>query len=174
MAVIAISGVPGTGKSTLSEKMLDHFRGLSLKDHAKYGSWKKYDVKAMIEEKKLYDSIEPDGTFIVDQEKLVKHLISALEADSEHNIIVDSFFSHLLPVSMVDLCIICTCDISVLNKRLSQRHYGMEKIRENLDCEIVDYCGQEAIEHGHDVVYFDSSKDDMKSFFHKTDSVLFG
>lgn len=174
MVVIAVSGVPGTGKSTLSESLLNHFQALSLKDKVKYGSWKKYDVKAIIEEKRLYDSKEPDGTLVVDSNKLIKHLISSLDSDSNQNIIVDSFFSHLLPVSMVDLCIICTCDISILNKRLSLRHYGAEKIRENLDCEIVDYCGQEAIEQGYDVIYFDSSKDDAKSFMHKVDSVLFG
>lgn len=173
MVVIAVSGVPGTGKSTLSDALLSYFSGLSLRDVNKYGSWKKYDVKAIIEGKSLFDSKDPDGTMIVDQTRLIKHLISELDADSHQNIIVDSFFSHLLPVSMVDLCIICTCDISILNKRLSQRHYSVEKIRENLDCEIVDYCGQEAIEQGYDVIYFDSAKDDLKSFLQKVDSVLF-
>lgn len=173
MVVIAVSGVPGTGKSTLSEALLSHFGGLSVRNKVKYGAWTKYDVRQIIEENKLYDYKDSDGTFVVDTNKLVKRLISLLDADSIHNIIVDSFFSHLLPVSMVDLCIICTCDISVLNKRLSQRHYAVEKIRENMDCEILDYCGQEAAEKEHNVIYFDSSKDDLTEFLAKVDSVLF-
>ena len=173
MTIITVSGVPGTGKSTLSDALYSHFSALSAHNPSKYGKWKKYDVKKIIQDEHLYDSIDPDGTMIVDQKKLVKRLISLLEADSTHNIIVDSFFSHLLPVSMVDLCIICSCDISVLNKRLSQRGYHMEKIRENMDCEILDYCGQEASEYGHNLVYFDSSKDDSKQFIRKVESVIF-
>lgn len=173
MTIIAVSGVPGTGKSTLSSSLYAHFSALSMHDPEKYGIWKEYDVKKMISDEKLYDSIDPDGTMVVDQKKLIKCLISHIDADSMYNIVIDSFFSHLLPSSVVDICVICCCDISVLNKRLSQRGYSVEKVRENVDCEIIDYCGQEAQEMGHNVVYFDSSKEDAKQFIRKIDSIIF-
>lgn len=177
MVVIIITGSPATGKSTLTENLYAYFTSNSLHNSLRYGesdSWKKYDLKKMIEKDKLYDAVENDGTMVVDEKKLIKSLITNLEKDSGKNIIIDSFFSHYLPSQIVDLCIVCSCDISILNQRLSNRAYTMEKIRENLDCEILDVCGQEAIENNHDVVYFDSSKDDINVFMKKIDDVLFG
>lgn len=187
MVIIAITGTPGTGKSTLSKKLVDSLNILdslnqgiekhlvnnsTLKNKKLDSTWINYDVTSLIKEHKLYHSIEKDKTLIVDILKLKDFLIKKIHCDLEKNIIIDSFFSHELPASLVDICIVCTCDISVLNKRLFERNYSSKKIRENLDVEILDQCGQEAKENHHHVVYYDSSKDNFSDFLSRLIVIL--
>lgn len=186
MVIIAITGTPGTGKSTLSKKLVGHLNILDslnqgVEKHLQSGiitnnqkpiSWINYDVTSLIKENKLYSELDVDGTLIVDVSKLKNFLIKKIHNDLEKNIIIDSFFSHELPSSLVDICIVCTCDISQLNQRLFKRNYSSKKIRENLDVEILDQCGQEAKENNHHVIYYDSSKDNFSDFLSHLITIL--
>jgi len=171
MVIISITGTPGTGKSTLSRQLLNHFNSLDYYKTKKEESWILYDVTKIIKESKQFLK-DIHGTYLIDVKKLNSLLIQKIHSDFSKNIIIDSFFSHELPVSLIELCIICTCDISELNKRLLKRDYSSSKIRENLDVEILDQCGQEAKESGHKVFYYNSSKDVLLDFVKKLDHYL--
>jgi len=141
LKVIAISGTPGTGKSTLAtylEKTLKLPR-LDLHDHYKISTG--YDRSG-----KCYD------IDIKKFEKLVKE-------KSKEGLIIDSHISHLLPKKMLDLCIIMTCsNLKKLESRLIGRKYSKKKIRENLDSEIFQICLNEAKEKKHNILVVDSAK----------------
>ena len=148
---MAISGTPGTGKSTLAKslaKKLGYFR-LNLHSHYKEIS-SGYDHKGK--------------AYIIDYkkfEKLVRKTIS--EKKDFPGIIIDTHISHHLPKKLVDLCMVLTCsDLKELEKRLKKRKYSKAKIRENLDCEIFQVCVTEAQENGHKVVVMDTCKKKKK------------
>ncbi|MEW5896162.1 MAG: AAA family ATPase [Nanoarchaeota archaeon] len=158
--VVVISGTPGTGKSTLAE-MLAKEQGCSrliLSRHYKDIS------KGYNKTKQCYDIDLQKFTLLVKEKKNIegknkdkKNKIPT--RDKNKILIIDSHIAHLLPKKLVDLCIILTCsDLKKLQKRLRQRKYSKQKIRENLDAEIFQVCLNEAKEIGHKVIVFDTAK----------------
>jgi len=155
--LIAVSGTPGVGKTTLAKylaKKLKFFR-LDLHGHYKEIS-KSYDLK-----KHCYD------INLKEFKKLV------LNVKKEKDIIIDSHISHLLPRKEVNLCIVITCsNLKKLEKRLKKRSYSKQKIRENLDAEIFQVCLMEAKERKQKMIVIDSSskynKDKLLHKIHKS------
>jgi adenylate kinase len=142
--VIAVSGTPGTGKTTVAKAL------------AKALKYSYVDVKKLIEDKKLglgYD--KKRQCLVVDPKKVNKALI---EAVGKKDSVVDSHLSHYLPPKYVELCIITTCKLGELEKRLKKRGYPKGKIRENLDAEIFEVCRCEAIDMGHELLVIDTTK----------------
>ena len=138
MTTIIVSGIPGTGKTTVAKKIANE------KDYIYV------DVKEVIKKHNLSEGYDKArDTEIIDIDRLNKALIEIIE--TERNVVIDSHLSHYLPKKYVDKCIITKCDLKELKKRLAKRGYSKEKIRENLDAEIFDTCRVEALEAGYDI-----------------------
>ena len=134
---IAITGTPGTGKTTCSKSITGRCEILHLND--------------IIKEKKLYQGFdEGRQTLIADIEAIEKEL------DGKDNIVIDSHISHLLNVDKV---IVLRCHPEELKKRLEKRAYSEEidikkSIEENTRAEALDIILVESIEiHGENKVY---------------------
>ena len=84
----------------------------------------------------------------------MKKLIKA----SKKDLVIDSHLSHHLPAKYVDLCYVMKCDLKKLKKRLINRGYSNNKVRENLDAEILQVCLLEALLNKHRVKVVDTSK----------------
>lgn len=154
MKVIAISGTPGTGKTTLARK-------LSKKIGYEY-----VDITKLIKKYKISEGYDRKRKCkIVDIKKLNSVLVDTINQYKKlslknkiKGLIIDSHLSHYLPRKYVDLCIITKCELKVLRNRLKRKRYGKEKIRENLDCEIFDVCLNEAEENKHNILVVDTTK----------------
>lgn len=147
--IICVSGTPGTGKTTLAKELA---KGIK----AEY-----VDVKKLVKEKHLADSYDKEKKCdVVDVKKLNKVLIEIIKKAKKSNssLVIDSHLSHFLPRSYVDFCIITTCELKKLKKRLEKKGYGSQKVRENLDCEIFGICLNEAEKAGHDIIEADTTK----------------
>ncbi len=151
MNVIAISGTPGTGKTTLARRLSKKtgYRYIGINRIInKYNISKEYDKKRKCK--------------ILDVKKLNKALIKEINQHKKtkkiNGVIIDSHLSHHLPKNQVDLCIITKCELKVLKNRLKKKGYGKEKIRENIDCEIFDICFNEAKENNHNICVVDTTK----------------
>jgi adenylate kinase len=144
--VVAISGTPGTGKTTIARRIEKEFGILHL------------DVNSIIKEYSLSEGYDPvKRCEIIDTNKLKKALIMLI-LKAKRPIIIDSHLSHFLPKEYIDLCIITKCSPKTLNKRLLKRGYHDAKIRENLDSEIFEVCMNEAIETGHNIYIIETEQ----------------
>jgi len=138
--IIAISGTPGTGKSTLAKKL-----SLLLKIT-------RMDIDRYIMANKLYSGYDKLRKTKIVSETPLKRSLSAYIRQSETSLIIDSHLAHILPSSLITLTIITSCKLKPLQQRLKKRRYNQLKIRENLDAEIFDTCYTEAVESGHRVL----------------------
>ena len=127
MSIIAITGTPGVGKTTIVELLSDaNFTILSVKDLAKqYGCEGDFD--------------EATQSIDIDIHKLAEQF----EADSKVDTIVDGHLSHLLDV---DAVIILRCKPSLLRERLTKRGYSEQKITANVEWEMIAGTWSEIIE----------------------------
>jgi len=145
MKVFIVTGSVCTGKTTLAKL-------IAKKRHAIY-----INVNELIKEYKLYFKYDKKfKSYIVDSKKLNKFLIRLIK-NSGNNLVLDSHLTHYLPSRYVDLCYVTKCELKELRKRLIKRRYSKEKVRENLDAEILDVCLVEALENKHKVKVIDTT-----------------
>ncbi len=131
---IALTGTPGTGKTT-SASLLS-------------ASYPVYSVRQLALDLGCTDSIE-DGELVVDTECIKMKL----DYDGDH--IVEGHLSHHLDP---DVIIILRCHPERLLERLEERGYSDEKLMENLEAEAVDVILEESLETGKPVYEIDTTE----------------
>ncbi len=130
--LIALSGTPGTGKTSVARVLEKEYRVIYLKDYR---------------EARMYWDDER-SSYVVNLEFLRKK-IKALEKGGK--VILEAHYSHEMPVDMI---IVLRCHPEELERRLRERGYGEEKIRENVEAEAMSLITSEAIMyHGKDKVF---------------------
>jgi len=132
MKLVIISGTPGTGKTTVSNKIseLMEVKVITLNELA-------------ISEGLIHDFDKKRETNIVDIDKLVSHvlkLIEELKKKGIKSLIIESHFSDIIPNSMINYAIVLRCEPDVLRDRLEKRGYNKNKIAENIQAEILGNC----------------------------------
>ena len=132
MKLVIISGTPGTGKTTVSNKIseLVDVNVITLNELA-------------ISEGLIHDFDKKRDTNIVDIDKLVSHvlkLIEELKKKGNKLVIIESHFSDIIPNNMINYAIVLRCEPDVLCDRLEKRGYSEEKIAENIQAEILGNC----------------------------------
>src|SRR3989338_260664 len=150
LKVIVVTGTPGTGKSVIAKR-------LSLFLDYAYLSVSALKKKANLAEK--YDKRRK--TAIVDPSLFTRAVLKVRDSAAKKGkkgLIVDSHLSHFLPNKAVSACVVLSCSIPELKRRLTKRGYGRAKVRENLDAEIFDVILVETTEKAHRIIKFDATK----------------
>jgi len=129
MKNLIVSGTPGTGKTTVSQNLLNNFKAkvISLNELA-------------ISEKLVIKYDIDRETSVINEKKLVRYIIKLIESYNKLNLellIIESHFSDIVPSQYIDYVIILRCDPDELCIRLKERGYKKEKIRENVQSEIL-------------------------------------
>lgn len=123
---IGITGSPGTGKKTIAKCVakLSGLRLLSINEtamHLHAGRW-------------------IQGEFSVNLDRLVGKI------DTRGAVT----FGHLLPFVLkkqdLDFVVVLRCSPSVLRRRYEKRHYSQEKIKENIQSEVLDVVFTKALD----------------------------
>tara|TARA_B100001123_G_C15039065_1_gene918702 strand:- start:407 stop:919 length:513 start_codon:yes stop_codon:yes gene_type:complete len=136
MAIHALTGTPGTGKTSISKNL----------------------NKEIIHLSDLYpDSSEgrnQNGEWIIDLDKLNKLTQEKLRDDT----IIEGHLSHF--IDNIDQIIVLRCDPRELRRRMEMRDYNIEKIEENLEAEAIGLIYSQALEinNGIDVFQHDTTK----------------
>lgn len=134
---IALTGTPGTGKTTISNVLKEEY-GLKV-----------VDLNEVIRTSRYYlgwDNSRDCG--VVDLEALKAHPF-------EDGLVLEGHISHDLPVDRV---IVLRTNPAVLRERLQKKGFSENKIRENVEAEILDVILVEAVGlHGNNVYEVDST-----------------
>lgn len=120
--IVAVTGTPGTGKTTVSE-YLEDFRTI--------------DLTGFVKEHSLGE--EGDAGFEVDIEQMKQKLEEEIAEDED--VLVEGHLSHHFSA---DYCVVLRCGPEELEQRLNQRDYSENKVQENIESEMLDVVLTEA------------------------------
>jgi len=122
--LIALTGTPGTGKTTISRLL--PYRVIDLNALVKNGLQEGFDPRR--------------GCLVADMEALEDRIEEL--ADEKEVTVLEGHFSH----HFASLAIVLRVAPPVLRERLEQRGYREEKIKENAEAEALDVILVEAVE----------------------------
>jgi len=133
--MIALTGTPGTGKTTIAEELRKKYNVL--------------DLNTFIKENGLLENFDDSrDTHDVDIKKLKKKL-----AHTSYDF-CDGHLSHFLGCEMI---IVIRCNPSILYERLKKRGYSESKILENVQAEALDVILCESVDTGRIVIELDNT-----------------
>lgn len=142
--IVALTGTPGTGKSTVSKLLRNKkYKVLGLNDIIKLENLTLgHDAARQTDEVDLErlnhyltENLKPSYRNEKDNKQ---GTISKKKSDNivGNSIFLEGHIAHLLP--LVDLVIILRCHPTELRKRLTNKAWAENKIHENLEAEAVD------------------------------------
>lgn len=147
MPLYAITGTPGTGKTSVSSELRS--RGFEV-----------IDMNVHIRSHGLLGALDAArDTHEVDLESLNDSL-EGFRHDEGRIVIMDSHLSHLMDCRAI---VVLRCHPDVLAERLRARGYSEDKVRENVQSEILDVILCEAVESDIPVFEVDCSASDVSA-----------
>ena len=150
--VLALTGTPGTGKTTVADLLRRRgYTVLSVNELAE-------NLGCVIGEE--------EGCKIVDVEDLSKKIRDVLP---EGLVIIEGHLSHLLNP---DRIIVLRCNPLELKRRLERKGWPEEKILENVEAELVDVILVEAIDMGKEVHEIDTTGKDPEEVADMVEDVI--
>ena len=149
---IALTGTPGTGKTTLSKKL-------------------NYNIVSINQSyPEISDGKNENGDWLINLDKL----LDIIEVAKYNNTVFEGHVSHFL--ENLDLIIVLRCQPSKLQERLEERNYNQEKIRENIEAEALNIISEEAIDsYGEEKVFeLDTSSSDLDESVNLLNDIING
>jgi len=131
---IGLTGTPGTGKTTLANKL--PFDIVHLNEYMR--------------ENDIGEEIE-NGELEIDLEELKQNQPEA----SGKDLLIEGHLSHFLDL---DYCIVLRTNPETLENRLNKRDYSEEKVRENVESEALDVILSQAVQNQDKVFEIDTTK----------------
>lgn len=131
MKRFALTGVPGTGKSTLAHALAARGTGV-------------IDLNAFARARGLLREKDPArGAYLVDTRALRRTLGAAMRTREDDAVVVEGHFAHEMDV---DAIVLLRCAPRVLAKRLRARGWPEAKVRENVEAEALDVLAYEVLQ----------------------------
>jgi len=145
---VAITGTPGTGKSSVAEKVSKELK------------CPLFPIEDLVENYELYESYDDNrNSYIVDTKKLNKKLKK--ELNKRKNFILEGHLAHYF--KEIDLLIILRANPTELKKRLESKGWISSKVVENVQAEILDVILQESVPIHKNICEIETSKRPISS-----------
>lgn len=147
--IIALTGTPGTGKTTVCE---------IIREHSQYS--KQFciiDLNRLVLDEKLYSGKDDArDTYEVDIDRLEERVKKEIEKIlPEKHVIMEGHLSHFLSA---DAIVVLRTHPVAVRKRLGKRKkYSIQKVRENANAEALDVILTESVERNRKVFEIDTT-----------------
>lgn len=138
---IVITGTPGVGKTSLAMLLTDNINE-QIEGNKKYTY---INVGKLILDKKLYDNWNQE--FDVPEFNEDKTLDELEPLLKDGGAIIDFHSAYFLPEDLVDIVVLLRCNNTILYDRLKARGYQERKIKENIECEIMEVTADDVKEN---------------------------
>ncbi|MGY5852999.1 MAG: adenylate kinase family protein [Candidatus Thorarchaeota archaeon] len=134
MKSFLIGGTPGTGKTEIARVVAAHFNKplIAIGDLARDGGC-------------ISEHDKDRETDIIDEDCLVNEIINELELTEIHPVI-EGHYIDLVPSEFVEKVFILRTHPDTLKKRLLERDYPANKVKENIEAEIIGVCQMDALD----------------------------
>ncbi|NLI74199.1 MAG: AAA family ATPase [Euryarchaeota archaeon] len=153
--LVALTGTPGTGKSTASELIRSQYDVVEIIDLVMKGG-----VSTVLDEDR--DSLE------IDTGELDEYMLNEL---IDRDVILVGHLSHFLSVGLI---IVLRCQPSKLASRLRSRGWNDSKIKENIEAEGCDVILVESIETAAEVCEIDTTNMSAREVADVIEEILAG
>ncbi|MDD1775751.1 MAG: adenylate kinase family protein [Candidatus Methanomethylicus sp.] len=130
---IVITGTPGVGKTTASKLMADQY------------GFKLIELNRLAKEIGVSEKDEERDSWVINPRR-IRAALRKILTDGATGFLIEGHFADLVPEMFVKKAIVLRTNPIVLQERLRQRGYSEEKIKENVEAELVDSCLISAIE----------------------------
>jgi adenylate kinase len=132
--VILVTGAPGVGKTTVSNKLASRLTASYI------------GVTELVKKENLITSVdEARQTLIADTDKVSKRIQEILKSSEGSIIIEGHYVVDVVPKKDVDTVFVLRRDPSELKDVLEKRGFGGKKLWENIAAEILDVCLLDAL-----------------------------
>lgn len=133
---VTITGTPGTGKTSILNRLETDFRKIHLTE--------------FIEEREVGEEV--NDITEVDAENLKEEIDKEIE--DQEDVIIEGHLAHHI---QSELCIVLRCNPEKLKERLSTREYTEQKVMENVEAEALDVILSEAVQIQENVLELDTT-----------------
>lgn len=123
--IVAVLGAPASGKTVFAKKLSERL-GCYYVNVNQLSLEKGYIIEKDFER----------DSYVLDEGKVREELLRILE--ERGCLIVETITPYAIPKDSVAFVVVVRCRPSVLLKRLRERGYSREKVRENLEYEAID------------------------------------
>ncbi len=132
--VILVTGVPGTGKTTVSALLAKELRGEHI------------ELTRLVKEGGLSSGWDQTRATAIADVKALRHAIVNILQNSKSPIIIDGHYStDVAPQDDVSLVVVLRRAPWVLKEELKARGYSTRKVHENVEAELIGTCLADAL-----------------------------
>lgn len=156
---VIITGTPGCGKTSHAEMVAEAVPGLRCINVSEYA--KENGLLAGFDESR-------DSSF-VDEDRLLDELEPLA---GKGGLVIDWHCCEIFPERWIDLVVVVRCNNTVLYNRLEQRGYAESKIRENVECEIMQVLLEEARESYDNNIVVELSSETIEDLHGNVDRIV--